>query len=180
MVAATLSGCSYQTYVIGRAVRHVMGTATRFHPITPPEGSFARYRIIEVQPLDNMLADRLPADVEQYINAAIVRQLHQVKGNPAIAIYDAEGTPTEPTLVFEGFIDDYDPGYLGLRLVELGFNHIAVTVRFRLRDKQTGQIMEAASITAQDDRVTATSHGAINRIAKRIRTFVNSGYGRKP
>ena len=46
-----------------------------------------------------------------------------------------------PTLVIDGFVDDYDPGSLPLRVVELGFNHVAVTVRIRLRDKQSGRII---------------------------------------
>jgi len=173
-----LSGCSVQSYLIGRAARHLTGTATRFHSITPIEGSFADYRIIEVKPLDNLLLDQLPPAMEQYLNTEVVKQLRELKAKPSITVFDDEGIAQQPTLIFEGFIDDYDPGYVGLRLVELGFNHVAVTVRFQLRDKQSGRILGAASITSEDDRVTASTKTSIKRIAGRIRTFVNSGYGR--
>jgi hypothetical protein len=78
----------------------------------------------------------------------------------------------------EGFIDDLDGGSLPLRVAELGFNHVAVTARIRLRDKVTSQLLGAASFTAQDDRVTASTNVAINNLAKQIRAYVQGGYER--
>jgi hypothetical protein len=177
--ALVLSGCGWQTYLVTRGINHFTGKPTRFHSIVPLSGALDRYRQVEVKPLENLLLGQIPPQMEVYLNQQIFSQLHSVKSKPEIVTLDeTQPDPGKPSLVLEGYIDDYDPGYIGLRFVELGFNHVAVTVRFQLRDRQSGQIVAAASVTAQDDRVTATPRGAINTIARRIRDFVNSGYGR--
>ena len=65
-----------------------------------------------------------------------------------------------------------------MRIAELGFNHIAVTLRIRVRDKSSGRLLGAASVTAEDDSATGTTTGAINRAAERIRAFLAAGYAR--
>jgi hypothetical protein len=173
-----LAGCGWQGYLVTHGINHFTGKPTRFHSIVPLTGALDSYRVVEVKPLENLLFGQIPPQMEAYLDEEISRQLLSVKSKPEIVGHDeAQTTQVRPTLVFEGYIDDYDPGYVGLRLVELGFNHVAVTVRFQLRDKQTGEIVGAASITAQDDRVTASPKAAINTIAKRIRSFTSSGYG---
>ena len=146
--------------------------------------SLTSFRTIEVKPFDNLVGNHIPTQMEQYLNQRMMSEFQSLKSSPKIEPYDeflpqegVPGTPAESALIFEGFIDDYDAGYAGLRMVELGFNHVAVTVRFQLRNKQTGEILAAASITAQDDRATATTKGAIDRITKRIHKLVNSGFG---
>ncbi len=171
-------GCGWQGYLVTRGINHFTGKPTRFHSIVPLTDALDGYRVVEVKPLENLLGGQIPSQMEEYLNDQIARQLQSVKSKPEIVkLGETQTTDSRPTLVFDGYIDDYDPGYVGLRLVELGFNHVAVTVRFQLRDKQTGQIVGAASITAQDNRVTATPKAAMNTIAKRIRGFVSSGYG---
>jgi hypothetical protein len=102
-----------------------------------------------------------------------------VRRDPEPTSEDSGGSDAAdvPTLVLDGFIDDYDPGYVGLRLVELGLNHQVVTVRIQLQDKQTGAVVGAASVTAQDNRVVGTAKANIGRLVSRVRMFVEAGYG---
>jgi hypothetical protein len=186
-LGCVLSGCTWQGYAVTRGIRTVTGARTQVHSIVPVTSTLRTYRVIETHWLENLIPGRMPSELERYLNDALAEQLHLVASSPTIVRRDPElaftealapGAPAVPTLVFEGFIDDYDPGYIGLRLVELGFNHMVITVRIQLRDKQTGQIVGAASITAQDNRVTATVRGTIGRLAHRVRTLVGAGYAR--
>jgi len=186
LCAAAVSGCAWQPYVVTRAVRYGTGLRTRVHAVVPLEGHLARYRVIEVHPFENLLPDHMPPGMAAYLNGRIASALHAVRSAPRIvvAIESADGSApaaaddTAPaTLLLEGDIDDYDPGSFPLRVVELGFNHIAVTARVRLRDKRSGRVVAAASITVQDDRATGTGRGAIDHLAKRITTYVSAGYG---
>jgi hypothetical protein len=176
-LAASLASCSWRPYVATRVLRQFTGAPTRFHMLTPLHESLKAFRAIEVKPLENLIGNHLPAPMERYLNERVMHELQSLKSSPKVEAYDESAPSQEFALVFEGFIDDYDPGYVGLRLLEFGFNHIAITVRFQLRDKKTGDIVGAASITAQDDRATATTKGAVDRLAKRIHKFVNPGYG---
>jgi hypothetical protein len=185
-VGALTSGCTWQGYAIGRAVRTVTGAPTRVHTVVPVT-SLRRYRVIETHDLDNRLGRRIPAEDEKFLNDVLAKDLRLVESSPRVVREDqaAPGEPapegssaTVPTLVLDGSIEDYDPGYFGLRLVELGFNHMVATVRIRLRDKQTGKVVGAASITAQDDRLIATPHALIGRLVDHVRSFVSAGYAR--
>jgi hypothetical protein len=179
------SGCTWQGYAVTRGIRTVTGIRTDLHAIRPVTAPLRAYRIIEMHPLEN-LVPAMPSELERYLNDTLAEQLHRLPSSPAIVRRDPEA-PLEdsgdveaeaaPTLVLDGFIDDYDPGYVGLRLVELGLNHQVVTVRIQLRDKQTGDIVGAASVTAQDNRAVGTVKATIGRLAARLRTFVEAGYG---
>ncbi len=186
-LAASLSGCTWQGYAVGRGVRTLTGGPTRTHTVVPLAESLRRYHIIETHWLDDQLGGRMPAGEQRDLNDGLVAQLRGLPSRPDVRRADpdpSDGSAPEPdvagapTLVLDGSIDDYDRGYEGLRLVELGFNHLVVTVRVRLRDKQTGRVLAAASITAQDDRVTATTRGTIRRLVRHIGSFVRAGYAR--
>jgi len=180
----TLAGCTWQGYAIGRGVRWVTGSRTQVHTIIPVASTLRTYRVIETHWLENLMPGRVPADLERGLNDDLAMQLRQLAWAPSIVRVDPDlptdgsaapaAAPAQPTLVFEGFVDDYDPGYVGLRLAELGFNHVVITVRIQVRDKATGQILGAASITAQDDRVTATARRAAGRLAQRVRAFLGA------
>ncbi len=179
------SGCTWQGYAASRGVRLVTGARTQVHAIVPVSSPLTAYSVIEMPQLENLLPGKVPSDLEHYLNDRMAQQLHELPSSPTIARLDDESgvvqsrdgeTPGVPTLLFQGFIDDYDPGYAGLRFVELGFNHLVLTVRFQVKDKQTGRIVGAASVTAQDDRVTATARSAVNRLAQHVRTFLKAGY----
>ena len=182
-----LPGCAWQSYTVTRGVREFTGAPTRVHVIAPVSTSLRSYRIIEVHELDNMLPGRVPAQIERGLNSALDRQLRELPSSPRIVHPDPAMTseqsvepaaPGVPTLVVDGAIDDFDQGYAWLRLAELGFNHMVATVRIRLSDKRTGRTLGAVSVTAQDDRVTATSGRTIRRLAARIGRFVGTGYAR--
>jgi hypothetical protein len=186
-LAVGLAGCTWQGYAVSRGIRLVTGASTRVHVVVPITTSLRRYRVIEIHRLNNMLPGRIPPPLEDYVNDVLAGEWHRLPSAPAIVNAAAEpvagaagvsGVPRLPTLEFEGVIDDYDPGYLGLRLIELGFNHLVVTVSIQLRDKRTGTVVGAASITAQDDRPTATARAAIRRLAGQVRAFVRTGYAR--
>jgi hypothetical protein len=176
-----LSGCGWHEYVAARAFRHFTGAKLRYHSITPLQGSLNRYRTIEVEAFDNEVLDQIPVPMERYFNGRVLAELRSVKSNPKVQqeTADRDGTANQPTLVLTGAIEDYDPGYVGLRMIELGFNHVAVTVRYELHDKDSGEIVAAASLSAQDDRVNASPKAAMNKIVRRIRNVINSGYKSK-
>ena len=184
VLLVAMPGCTWQAYAVSRGVRYATGVRTQVHVITPVTASLRGYRLIEVQSLENLLPGHVPPHIEAYVNARILEELRSLSSSPNVVGPDDQKTeaavpaaPVFPTLLVDGFIDDFDPGIAALRLAELGFNHIALTVRLRLRDKETGQVLGAASVTAQDNRITATSTATARRLARRLRTFMNAGYG---
>ena len=184
--ASLAAGCAWKPYVATRAIRHFTGNHGRFHPIVPLTVSLKPYRVVEIEPLQNLLGVAIPTATEHYIDDRVVDGLRLLPTSPEVvvltngpaALAQANAAAGPQTLRVEGFIDDLDAGSVPLRIAELGFNHVAVTVRIRLRDKATSQIIGAASFTAQDDRVTASANVAIQNVAKRIRAYVESGYAR--
>jgi len=185
-ISGISAGCAWQPYAVTRGIRHLTGNHTRFHAIVPLTVSLKPYRVVEVMPLQNLLGATVPMATERYIDDHLVNDLRALPSSPQIVVptespvgVTEEPAPTtERTLRLEGFIDDLDGGSLPLRIAELGFNHVAVTVRIRLRDKATSQLIGAASFTTQDDRVTASANVAINNLTNRIRAYVESGYAR--
>ena len=177
-------GCNWHYYLVTRGVRQVTGKKTRLHHIVPMHAALGNYRVLEVKKLDNLILDQIPPPMQQYIDDKLFKELASltlfpevVRESEQIAPEGANGViPPKATLIFEGAIDDYSLGYRGLRYVELGFNHVAVTVHFRLKDKQTGAVIGSASITAQDNRATASAKTAIDRTAKQIKAFIKSGF----
>jgi hypothetical protein len=174
-LALATSGCGWQTYAVTRSVREVTGAKTRLHVVVPLSG-LTPYRVIEVAPLANLIGDRLPPPLEQYLDERMIQAFTGLPSSPATHKGPVDSDVSVPTLVVDGFLDDYDPGSRSLRVVELGFNHVAVTLRIRLRDKASGQLLGAASVTAEDDRASGTSKAAIDHATARIRGFVETGY----
>ncbi len=181
----SLAGCAWRPYVVTRGIRLMTGGPTRVHTLVPITTPLRQYRVIEVHWLDNLLPGRVPSDLEQYLNDQLAGQLLHLPSSPTVVRLDPNlppeiaappEPPDTPLLAFEGFIDDYDPGYFGLRLAEVGFNHMVVTVRVDLRDMRTGRVVGAASVTAQDDRATATARTTIRRLARHVHQFVEAGY----
>ena len=110
--------------------------------------------------------------MEQYLNERIVAALSSLPSSPTTEKAPADADAATPTMAIDGFLDDYDGGSRPLRLVELGFNHIAVTLRIRLRDKQSGQVLGAASVTAEDDRASGTVRAAIEHATAADSSFL--------
>ena len=181
--AALLTSCAWQPYAAARAVQAVAGAPIRLHIITPLDSSLRRYRLIEIKPLENLLPREIGGPVESYLTRHLTDRLRRLSTSPSVVLQAAPVatlTPAEPAvLVIEGIIDDYETGSAALRAADLGFNHAAVTVRFQLRDKQSGRVLGAASITAQDGRPVGGARAAMNRLVRRVGAFVDQGYRRR-
>lgn len=173
------AGCPWRPYVMDRTFRQVTGQKIRLHRVLPVSDDLSRYRILEVQPLENMMLDQITPDLRYYLENKIFEALSDAKRFDQVVRAEPAGSPEEPpeepTLVLEGAIDDYHPGYVGLRIFELGYNHISLTIRFQLRDKQTGDVLGSASVTVHENRPNGTPRGAANRVAKEIRKYLRSG-----
>jgi hypothetical protein len=174
-LALAASGCGWQTYAVTRSVREVTGAKTRLHVVVPLS-SLTPYRVIEVTPLIDLIGDRLPPLMERYLDERMIQAFTGLPSSPATQKGPVDSDTGVPTLLVDGFLDDYDAGSRSLRVVELGFNHVAVTLRVRLRDKVSGQLLGAASVTAEDDRASGTTKAAIDHATARIRGFVETGY----
>jgi hypothetical protein len=169
-------GCGWQTYAVTRSVREVTGAKTRLHVITPVGSSLRSYRVIEVTPVVDLIGERIPPPMARYLDDRLFSVLSGLPSSPTIVKPSADADGTAPTLVIDGFLDDYEAGSRSMRLVELGFNHVAVTLRIRLRDQSSGQLLGAASATAEDDRASGTTKAAIDHAIGRLRAFVETGY----
>lgn len=170
-----------------RAGRQFTGAKTRVHVIRPLASSLRAYRVIELHPLSNLLPGHVPPSMEREIGDRVDAALSHVSTTPSVTrmtALDLEArrlTPdieTGSALVVEEFLDDYDVGSRTLRIVELGFNHIAVTVRVQLHDRRSNAMLGSISVTAEDDRETGTAEAAITRVAGAIGGFVGEGYAR--
>lgn len=177
-LALVNAGCGWQTYAVTRSVREITGAKTRLHVVTAIGSSLWRYRIIEVAPLTDLVGDRIPPPMEQYLNGCLLDAFADLPSSPATVRGPTESDARVPALLVDGDLDDYALGSRSLRIVELGFNHVAVTLRVRLRDKDSGQLLGAASVTAEDDCASGTTRAAIDHATARIRAFVETGYAR--
>jgi len=177
-LALATSGCGWQTYAVTRSAREITGAKTRLHVVVPIRASLKPYRVIELAALSDLVGERLPPSMERYLNERMAAALGRLPPTLPTVRRPAESEADVPALVVDGFVDDYDAGSRALRVAELGFNHVAVTVRVQLRDKQSGQLLGAASVTAEDDRASGTTRAAIDRAAEQIRDFVERGYAR--
>jgi hypothetical protein len=161
------SGCAWQTYAVTRTARELTGAKTRLHVIEPMASTLRAYGMIEFAPVVNLVGSRVPVTMVHYLHERITATLRALPAN---------ADPAASTAVVEGFLDDYDAGSRAMRLAEIGFNHIAVTVRIRVLDKSSGRLLGAASITAEDDSASGTTTGAIDNAAERLRAFIATGY----
>jgi hypothetical protein len=76
-------------------------------------------------------------------------------------------------MVFDGYIDDYTPGIPKLRYIEQGNNHAVLTVRIRLKDKQTTALLGEINITVENTRITSNVERMIEKTAKEVVRFVD-------
>jgi hypothetical protein len=185
-LALAAASCAWKVYPVTRTIREVTGAKARLHVIVPIKSTLRTYRVIEVKPLGDLVGGRVPPAMGRYLNEQIATQLRDLPTGPTV-VKVAPTTPAQTddgsanlaaAAVLDGYLEDYDAGSRSLRIVELGFNHIAVTVRIQLRDKQSGGLLGAASVTAEDDRASGTTAAAIDHAAGQIREFMETGYAR--
>lgn len=186
------SACATTNKVLNyptRAFREVTGQKSREHRVVPIRESLAKYKTLEVWPAENLVGDQIPPQLVDRLNTSLYRQVSNRREFPkVIRIPDAQsedavgafsvdgseaggaGVKTAPgdTLVLESYIDNYHPGNRFLRLVEVGVRQAYITLRYRLRDKLTGAVVGAGSVTVDDFRTLATKMGAINKATREV------------
>lgn len=191
-VAAVNFGCSTRsviTSVPSRIFREVHGLRVRSYQITPVIDDLRLYRRIEIRPLENLLLDQIPEPTVRQLNTEIINrtrslnrfdritQVDEATGPPERALKQSDpkvsSAESPPELVMEGYIDDYTPGIPALRYIEQGNNHAVLTVRIRLKDKQTAQLLGEINITVENTRVTSNVERMVSKAAEEVAGFVS-------
>lgn len=184
MIVVSSTACSLKrqvsNYIPTRVAREVIGQQTNFHPLVPITTDLRNYNIIAIKNFDNLMLDQMPENMYHYLNDQVAKEISRRKMFGEVVRIEDEaelGTKADapPTLILEGFIDNYHPGSRGLRVVELGLNHGVVTIRFQLRDRQTDEIVGSASITVYERAASKSIKSAINQAAKKAAEFISQG-----
>ena len=78
----------------------------------------------------------------------------------------------QPTLVLEGYIDDFTAGIPKLRYIEQGNNHAILTVRLILKDKLTARVLSQMNITVENTRMTSNVERMVDKSAEEVASYV--------
>jgi hypothetical protein len=186
LVIVTLSsiGCNLKrnviNYVPTRVAREFFGEKTNVHPIVPITAEVRKYRVIAVKNLDNLMLDEIPTEMYNLLNDQIAEQITRRKIFKEVTRIETEAElPTKhdapPTLVLDGFVDNYHAGSRGLRLAEVGLNHAVVTIRLRLRDWSSNKTVGSVSITVYERAASKSVKSAIHKVAKEAADFIQKG-----
>jgi hypothetical protein len=182
---AAAPGCGWQSYAVTRTARHFTGVTTRVHVISPLVASLREYRVIELSPVANLLPAHAPAAVSRDLDARLERALGSMPTGPRVDRMSADvpssgadRVESEPAVVIDAALDDFDAGSRVLRVFEVGFNHVAVTVRVQASRRDNGDVLGAISVTAQDDRESGSTSAAMDRVVRAIGSWVKDGYAR--
>jgi hypothetical protein len=192
LFASISLGCSVRgvvTSVPPRIFREVHGLRVRSYQLTPVSEDLRGYKAIEVHQLDNLMLDQIPQSSVNQLNLEIAKGLRSLKD---FAVFtdasdsqrtlgngtdqSANDVPVDrlrSVMVFDGYIDDYTPGIPKLRYIEQGNNHAVLTVRIRLKDKQTTALLGEINITVENTRITSNVERMIEKTAKEVVRFVD-------
>jgi hypothetical protein len=196
--AAVNFGCSVRsvaTSVPSRIFREVHGLRIRSYQLTPVTDDLRAYRRVEIHPLENLMLDEIPELTVKQLNTEIINRTRSVNRFDRITQVDqasniaerpadqsaaerpadqsaAEAVSREQDLIVEGSIDDYTPGIPALRYIEQGNNHAVLTVRIRLKDKQTARTLGEMNITVENTRVTSNVERMVEKAAEEVAKFV--------
>jgi len=190
LASATL-GCTVRNVVTSappRIFREVHGLRVRSYQISPVTDDLRRYRAIEIRPLENLMLDQIPESSVAQLNTQIARGLQalknfdratnvdesvNIKGDPIDrSLPNVRADVSQPELILEGQIDDYTPGIPKLRYIEQGNNHAILTVRIRLKDKQTVRVLGEINITVENTRITSNVERMVEKTADEVVSFV--------
>jgi len=188
-VAAVNFGCSVRsvaTEVPSRIFREVHGLRVRSYQLTPVTDDLRAYSRVEIHSLENLMLDEIPEIAVKQLNTEIINRIRSLNRFDRITQVDKEtnlattpadqfGTGTrihEQALIVEGSIDDYTPGIPGLRYIEQGNNHAVLTVRIKLKDKQSARILGEMNITVENTRVTSNVERMVEKAADEVAKFV--------
>lgn len=185
------AGCnlrSVATSVPSRVFREVHGLRVRSYQMTPVADDLRQYKAIEIHKLDNLMLDEIPAQSVEQLNAGIVKQIRALNHFDHIVVVDGADDAHEqlsnqpddetavvalqPTLVLEGYIDDFTPGIPKLRYIEQGNNHAILTVRILLKDKQTARVLGQMNITVENTRITSNVERMVGKSAEEVARYV--------
>ena len=185
------TGCSLRsvaTSVPSRVFREVHGLRVRSYKMTPVSNDLRPYKAIEIHKLNNLMLDEIPAQSAEQLNAGIVKQIRALNHFDHIAVIDGANDSQEkqanhpgdeitdavlqPTLVLEGYIDDFTPGIPKLRYIEQGNNHAILTVRIMLKDKQTARVLGQMNITVENTRITSNVERMVGKSAEEVARYV--------
>lgn len=188
-------GCSVRsvaTSVPPRIFREVHGLRVRSYQIKPVADDLRTYKAIEIRNLDNLMLDEIPAQSVAELNAGIVKRIKALNRFDHVAEFDRAGdvpekqaidevavAGSEPTLVVEGYIDDYTPGIPKLRYIEQGNNHAVLTMRITLKDKQTGRVLGQMNITVENTRITSNVERMVDKSAEEVASYVRRSATRR-
>ena len=78
----------------------------------------------------------------------------------------------QPTLVLEGYIDDFTPGIPKLRYIEQGNNHAILMVRIMVKDKLTARVLGQMNITVENTRITSNVERMMGKSAEEVARYV--------
>jgi hypothetical protein len=185
------TGCSLRsvaTSVPSRVFREVHGLRVRSYQITPVTSDLRQYKAIEIHKLNNLMLDEVPAQSVEQLNVGINKQIRALNHFDHIAVIDGANDSQEkranrpadeitdavlrPTLVLEGYIDDFTSGIPKLRYIEQGNNHAILTVRIILKDKQTAWVLGQMNITVENTRITSNVERMVGKSAEEVARYV--------
>ena len=185
------AGCSLRSAVTSapsRVFREVHGLRVRSYQMVPATDDLRQYKAIEIHKLNNLMLDEIPAQSVEQLNAGIVKQIRALNHFDHIAVIDGADDSQEkqanppgdeitdavlqPTLVLEGYIDDFTPGIPKLRYIEKGNNHAILTVRIMLKDKQTARVLGQMNITVENTRITSNVERMVGKSAEEVARYV--------
>lgn len=188
------TGCSLRsvaTSVPSRVFREVHGLRVRSYQVMPVSNDLRQYKAIEIHKLNNLMLDEMPAQSVEQLNFGIVKQITALDQFDHIAVIDGadnfqEKSPNRPaheitdavlhpTLVLEGYIDDFTPGIPKLRYIEQGNNHAILTIRIMLKDKQTARVLGQTNITVENTRITSNVERMVGKSAEEVARYVRRG-----
>jgi hypothetical protein len=185
------AGCSLRsvaTSVPPRVFREVHGLRVRSYQMMPVTSDLRQYKAIEIHKLNNLMLDEIPAQSVEELNVGIDKQIRALNHFDHIAVIDGANNSQEkqanqpgeeitdavlqPTLVLEGYIDDFTPGIPKLRYIEQGNNHAILTVRIMLKDKLIARVLGQINITVENTRITSNVERMVGKSAEEVARYV--------
>jgi hypothetical protein len=185
------TGCSLRsvaTSVPSRVFREVHGLRVRSYQMTPVSNDLRKYKAIEIHKLNNLMLDDIPPQSVEHFNVGIEKQIRALNHFDYIAVIDFANDSEEkqtnqpgdeitdavlqPTLVLEGYIDDFTAGIPKLRYIEQGNNHAILTVRIMLKDKLTARVLGEMNITVENTRITSNVERMMSKSAEEVARYV--------
>src|SRR5262249_3916409 len=132
------------TAVPTRVVREIEGEKAYVHPTVTTKPEVMKYKIVAVKKLDNLMLNEIHVSMYNYLNTEIVRDISAKKLFTEVLPVQDEVELTQnndpPTLLLDGYLDNYNGGSEALRIAEVGLNHAVVTVRIELKDAHSSEV----------------------------------------